>query len=89
MDDDATTIGLRENNSGGFYHLGNSAYRSLTDAGWEVDQDRRKAVLRNSTLEDARESFRSATGHDPDECYCDCCGGNFDFTEDPYWLQAY
>lgn len=83
------TVGMSENNSGGFYHLTGEDYQALADAGWEVSNDGhwdRHATLRNTTLEDARASFEQATGWDADACYCDCCGGNFWFTEDPWWI---
>lgn len=88
----AFRVGCSENNSGGSFWLGASEYNALESAGFKVWRPGpgfrgRKFCLdvrapdREIARNIAKESFRVATGFDPDAEGCNCCG-------QPFWFEV-
>ena len=87
-------VGCRENNSGGSYWLTLYQYDKLEEAGFSVrrpSEDKKRyydargfVVTVAAPNEDiaeriAKEMFYDATGQNPDDQGCNCCGRPFDF----------
>lgn len=71
-----------ENNSGGHYRLSPEHWDALESHGWEVNRETREANLVNVRLDDAIAIWAKATGLNPSDLGCPCCGHPHQFNED-------
>ena len=68
------------NNSGGDWWLTETQWKSMEAAGWNVYWEEflgspaREATIEAHSMQDAIDVWVRATGANPDEPGCDCCG---------------
>ena len=82
------TVRYSSNNSGGSWWLSKSDWNKLEKAGWKVawrDNDflgasATEASIKAESPEKAIKSFEKATGQDPWEEGCNCCGCPHNFS---------
>jgi hypothetical protein len=93
-------VGMDENNSGGYYWLGEDDYKDLIDKGWtrgvekygyggtetRVAHKTFEAASEDHAIELAKSEFEVVTGQRADAIGCTCCGRPFYFSVDPYWI---